>query len=198
MWLRAPVGLQAPYGRASQSHAVYLPPTAGDRCIQKAKVGSCAAPRWCVQPHPQFSCPPASAPLLLCPVPARCQEARRSSTPPHRGWGEALTPVLLSIAWVTSPAPTQNFEDPPPAWILAGCPHAQSPPPTLGPAGFASLGSPQPGGKQGDYRMSGTRWASLGKQAVLGQPWPRRQDPSGGWACVSRMLTASGPPSSLC
>jgi len=105
---------------------------------------------------------------------------RRAAAPllPTVGGAQALTPVLSSAAWVTSPAPAQNFEDPPRAWILAGCPHAQSPPPIPGPAGFASLGSPQPGGKQGDYRMSGPKWASLGKQALLGQPRPHRQEPS--------------------
>ena len=62
------MGLQVPYGRASRSHAVYLPPTAGDRCVQKAKVGSCPAPPQWVAPHPPLVCatPP---PVLLSPCP---------------------------------------------------------------------------------------------------------------------------------
>lgn len=88
----------------------------------KAEVGSCPAPRWCVQPYPQFSCPPA----LLCPPGAR----KRGEAPPlpTMGGAQALTPVLSSTAWVASPAPAPNFEDPPPVWILAGCPHAQPTP----------------------------------------------------------------------
>lgn len=142
--------------------------------------------RWAPAPPPASVCNPTPSSLVplprlpCCSVPCPPGARKQGAAPllPTVGGAQALTPVLSSAAWVTSPAPAQNFEDPPRAWILAGCPHAQSPPPIPGPAGFASLGSPQPGGKQGDYRMSGPKWASLGKQALLGQPRPHRQEPS--------------------